>query len=90
MDLMGMTEINICWQKLPHNQQLWDRTKDWFEGWSVHAANAVTKPFVRKHDQPGEVVSTTIHRLATKIDSSDRDPTGFGRWIYTRFLGKMG
>jgi hypothetical protein len=88
VDFGGIAETNICWQKMGHKQQFWDRTKGWFDNRSVNYANNVNEPLISTRGQPGGVASLAIDRLATKVDTSGRDPSGLGRWIWTRFVGK--
>ena len=56
----------------------------------MNVAHNANEKRISTHSQPGGVASLAIDRLATKVDTSGCDPSGLGRWIWTRFVGKNG
>ena len=90
IDMMGMAEGNINWQKMGPTERLWDRTRGWFENRSLNCAHNTTEPRLSSRSQPGGVASMATNAFSTKVEGSGKDPTGLGRWIWTHFGGKNG
>jgi hypothetical protein len=83
-DIVGMVEMGICWNRLPMKDRLWERTRGWFESLKVTAA-------YNRHDkQPptaqwGGTSLWSINNAAHCAIDSGADPSGLGRWSWTRY-----
>ena len=88
VDIYGMAEVNVCWPLLAIQHRLPERTADWFE--SLHIASACnSQDTCAAPYQPGGVCQLSMGTAAHRVcGPSGRDPTGLGRWVWTRFRGR--
>jgi hypothetical protein len=91
VDFLGLTEPNKCWHKLPTDDRLRER---FFGVWeNLHTSVAYNKmnPHATPH-QVGGAIGMSFNQAAHRVDSigggRGHDPTGLGRWTWTRFRGK--
>ena len=91
IDFLGITEPNKCWNKLPTDDRLRER---FFGVWeNLHTSVAYNKmnPHSTAH-QVGGAIGMSFNQAAHRVDSvgggRGHDPTGLGRWTWTRFWGK--
>jgi len=86
-DIVGMVEMGICWHQLPMKDRLWERTRGWFESLKVTAA-------YNRHDkhtptvQWGGTSLWSLNNAAHRVFDSGDDPSGLGRWSWTRYQGR--
>ena len=91
LDFLGMTEPNKCWHLLPTDDRIHERFYGYWE--NMHASIAYNKnnPHAAPH-QVGGAVGLSFNQAAHRIDSTSggrgQDPTGLGRWTWTRFRGR--
>ena len=91
IDFLGLTEPNKCWHKLSTDDRLRER---FFGVWeNLHTSVAYNKmnPHSTPH-QVGGAIGMSFNQAAHRVDSvgggRGHDPTGLGRWTWTRFRGK--
>jgi hypothetical protein len=91
LDFIGMTEPNKCWYLLPTDDHIHERFYGYWE--NMHASIAYNKnnPHAAPH-QVGGAVGLSFNQAAHRIDlvggGRGQDPTGLGRWTWTRFRGR--
>ena len=91
IDFLGLTEPNKCWHKLPTDDRLRERFYGEWE--NLHTSIAYNK--MNPHataNQVGGAIGMSFNQAAHRVDSigggRGHDPTGLGRWTWTRFRGK--
>jgi len=89
INVFSFAEHNICWDLLPKQQQLAERTQGWWE--NVHWTTAFNKckkhPIAHKPGVTGVVVLDEISHRALKPGSDD---LGLGRWSWVHLRGQSG
>ena len=88
IDILGLSEINLRWNRFSCYDRLPQRTSKWWENshcsYAYNAHDLSTSKF-----QPGGTAILSIDHLSHKVTPSTRyDPTGLGRWTSTLYLGK--
>jgi len=85
-DIFGFTEANTCWDVVPENQRLAHQTRGWWENsqWSL-SHNRLEKDNLAH--QPGGTGIVCINQVAHKTLKPGDDPSGLGRWCWTRIRG---
>jgi hypothetical protein len=87
VDILALTETNVCWRQLPVHDRLPERTRGWWE--SLHLLiGYYSGDSVRSALQPGGEVIFSVNQAAHRVQSSGSDPSGLGRWSWTRYLGR--
>ena len=87
IDVMGCSEVNLNWSKLPPREQWAERSSGWWE-------NSITSMAWNREDeatsssQPGGCLQMVKDKAATSWTESGNDETGLGRWTWTRHKGK--
>jgi len=87
IDIFTFAEHNICWDLIPKNLQLADRTHGWWESapWSTaynkHKINPTTH-------QPGGTRLVVINSLSHRVVHLGGDKSGMGRWSWSQLKGK--
>lgn len=87
IDVAGFTECNRCWHLLNHRDRWKEITKPWWEKANNVIAYNVKDTSSRQF-QPGGTLLHTINRPAHRVLETGIDPSGLGRWSWTRFRGK--
>jgi hypothetical protein len=91
---VGFQETDVNWNKLPACDRLHERFHGWWRRLSLniaHYADYQPKTYAQTSaHQFGGVVLCSINDGAARIHSSGSDPTGLGRWAWTRYQGKHG
>jgi len=87
IDLLGLSEVNKDWRKIPHQQTLWSISDGWFEHRRL-SMSINTKVRAHSKVQFGGTLMLAVNRLAHSIVSIDEDPRGLGRWTSMRLKGK--
>jgi len=89
IDIFGFTEANKCWDLLPENKRLPNQTKGWWENsqWSVSYNRTEKNTGVH---QPGGVSILCINQIAHRTVRPGDDPSGLGRWCWSRIRGPGG
>ena len=91
VDVLLLTELNVCWQAIPFSHRLSARTANWW-GPNMRHVNWSNN----KHDgyedssQPGGTAILVRGDLSSAVMSSGHDDSGMGRWCWTTFRGKNG
>lgn len=86
-DVVGLTENNLNWQKVPVQNRLHERTRGWFE--ALHLTTAYYQAFNGISEfLPGGVSLWSMKQAAHRVMESGRDATGLGRWVWTRYRGR--
>ena len=89
VDIMGMTETNVCWSKSDKKDKIWERTRGWFEGIHLsvvyNAKDKCARPF-----QYGGVVNMTRNKFAHCVIGRGTDVRLWGRWAWTKYGGVNG
>jgi hypothetical protein len=91
-----MAETNLRWSTLPAESRFYERIRNaWDKSHSCLAYNR-TQPCRPRHKTKGQssfqqyggvaLLSTT--QAAHRVLNSGRDPTGLGRWSWTKYQGK--
>ncbi len=89
-DCFMMAEIGLNWTKISSNDRWFERISGKFRtSRSVFAHNA-TELHHSKVLQPGGVGLISTDDVTHRITATGKDPTGLGRWCWTRFQGKNG
>ena len=87
IDLMCMAEMGVNWKRIPQRDNIWERTKHWFEDIRV-AASFNTKDHLARRSQYGGTAMLGINALASKINRTGYDSSGLGRWSWILMRGK--
>ena len=82
-DHIGMAEINCQWNKIPIDQQLRQRTKDWWRC-SIGKVTYNKKDHNTSAYQPGGALSLTIGDATHRVFQTGIDDL-LGRWCWTTF-----
>jgi hypothetical protein len=89
IDMLGMTELNRHWRNMPAEDHLHERFHGTWE--TLHSINAYnTRERPEKDWQVGGTAMLSINQAAHRMVASGRDPSGLGRWVWTRQIGKGG
>lgn len=86
-DVVGLTETNRCWHLAEHRDRWREVTRPWWE----HSNNVLaynTKDINSRLFQPGGTLIQCINKPAHRVLETGIDPSGLGRWCWTRFRGK--
>ena len=82
----AMTEMNRYWPALPMQDRLYERTFKWWQ--SLHISQAFNKDFKPLSDfHPGGTALFSRNHAASRAMKSGQDPSGLGRWTWTRYRG---
>lgn len=88
-DVVGLSECNVSWRNLPVQLRLHERTRGWWE--SLHLNTAYFEVFEgRNRSQAGGVSLWSINKGAHRVMASGSDPSGLGRWAWTKYRGREG
>ena len=89
IDIMGISEVNINWNKVEQAERWEERTSEWWENFkSITAHN--TEDEATRAVQQGGCLQVAQNKASNCFTDSGRDPTGLGRWVWTRHCGKNG
>ena len=88
VDVLGMSEINLRWNKFSTYDRLSQRTSTWWENshcqYAYNCHDVSTSKF-----QPGGTALLSRNHLSNRAQSSrEHDPSGLGRWVSTLYQGK--
>ena len=85
-DIIGFTETNLRWHKLPQRDQWRERTQGMWE--SSHTSIGYNfKDSGTSKFQPGGTMTLSIGKASHRVVDKGQDPTGLGRWSWTRYRG---
>lgn len=88
LDIFGLTEPNLHWDSLDPTDR-WEARMAGM-GWK-HAHHNIafnTTDDSTQEWQPGGCILTSLERMVHRKISSGADPTGLGRWCWTRYRGR--
>ena len=90
IDIIGLSEINIKWDRIYHSNRLKQRVFKWWE--NSHCSYAYNyKDLSKAIYQPGGTALISLHSSSHRvIPKSLSDPHGLGRWTSTLYNGKRG
>ena len=89
VNVLGIQEFNVCWNKVKNTNKVWDRFRGWKESCNISVAfNTFEKNAVRY--QPGGTGIVSIDKMSHVWDTSGFDDKNLGRWAWTRYRGSMG
>jgi hypothetical protein len=86
-DVFRIAEVNVNWAHVPEAERLVHRSKQWWEcshftyANNRHSTNRLTHQY-------GGVAMWSIGKAAHRVIALRRDPTGLGRWVWTRYRGR--
>jgi len=86
IDIFLTTENNIAWHKLLGCNHLPEQTRGWWESLNITTAHNTTDNNTGKY-QPGGVRVLSVNRVAHRVKSFGRDPSGLGRYCWTVLQG---
>ena len=91
VDFAAITEPNKCWGKMATDDRLAERFHGVWENLHTSIAYNKMNPHATAH-QVGGAVGLSFDQAAHRVDSvgggRGHDPTGLGRWTWTKFRGK--
>ena len=85
---LGIAEINLNLSKLPSSQQWNERFKGILHKFTNHATNIHAQTTARTLF--GGVAQINTGTLAHRAIAKGADPTGLGRWVWSKFTGRLG
>ena len=86
-DVMGLSEINLHWSSLTPSNSWEERVQGRWE--SLHSSICYNQEDpVSSAWQPGGCIQLSTNRMAHRVISSGKDPSGLGRWCWTRYRGR--
>ena len=86
-DGLGVTETNVHWKSIPVNHRLPARVDNW--GKRVHLSFSYYKDYeLIGARQFGGTAIFSLDNGASRAMKKGADPTGMGRWTWTRYRGK--
>jgi exonuclease III len=88
IDIMGMVETNITWQKIPAAFQPNQRFKENFEHVNTIFSNNTTNLDICDTRQPGGTMILSLSSMCSRAFAWGTDPTKLGRWTWVRYKGK--
>ncbi len=89
-DVLGMSELNVAWHRVPLKHRLGERFKEWFPESRVHCAWYRKYPRLKGARQPGGTAIAVFGSTCHRIDKFGHDSSGLGRWAWVRLRGKNG
>jgi len=89
INVFSFAEHNKCWDVVPKNLQLQERTKGWWENaqWSIGYNKRDIEPL---EHQPGRTGILVVNEFSHRALSLGTDDSGMGRWSWIRLRGKAG
>ncbi len=89
IDVFSFAEHNKCWDIVPKNLQLQERTKGWWENaqWSIGYNKRDIEP---SEHQPGRTGILVVNEFSHRALSPGTNESGMGRWSWIRLHGKAG
>ena len=89
-DCFMMAEIGLNWRKIGADNRWFERIVGKFKSSRSVFAHNVTELQRTKVLQPGGVGMISTDEVTSRVVDSGTDPTGLGRWCWTRFQGRNG
>jgi hypothetical protein len=87
VDGFSITEPNLNWT--PENTyRAQTLGRNWFKAFRLNTVSS-NDPTTRKYYQPGGICTGIANSLAGRTTKQGSDPSGLGRWTYSRMEGKM-
>ena len=87
VDIMGISEVNIHWDKIGQKDGIWERTEGWFENISVSPAYNTHDPNASR-DQRGGTLMLAKDGMVHTVRGTGSDASGLGRWSWMKITGK--
>ena len=87
VDVFGMTELGVNWKTIPMEDNLWERTSQWFNkrriscGYNTHDTSG-------RRSQYGGTALLAVNDIVNKINTCGTDSSGLGRWSWILMRGK--
>ena len=88
LDSFGIAEVNLNLPRLPSSQQWRERFKGLKSSYTICSTNTHTS--CRESVLFGGVAQLTTGTLAHRAIENGADPSGLGRWVWTRHIGRHG
>ena len=89
VEVMGLAETNRCWHLLDPADRIPERFRGWWESQHATVAYNTCDPHANQF-QRGGVALLSINQAAHRVCGAGRDPSGLGRWAWTRYMGRGG
>jgi hypothetical protein len=86
-DIFGLAEVNTNWTYVQESDRLVHRSKHWWGGHHFTSAHNIHSTSRRTH-QYGGVAMWSIGKASHRVIGQGRDPSGLGRWVWTRYRGR--
>ena len=88
VDVMGLAEVNVHWDKVEPRDNIWERTEGWFE--HIRLGVAYNKCDVNaSRTQPGGTITMVRGAVALNTQEVGADGSGLGRWSWVKIKGKQ-
>jgi hypothetical protein len=90
-DVFGLSEVNMYWPQVRKELQFLERVNSWFNPLQTRALCSYNKNEIRKHRsirQYGGTAQISRGNAALRQVDRDEDPSGLGRWVWQKYMGK--
>ena len=88
-DVTANSELNVHWRNVNDGDRLHSRMNTWFDGLKPNVTyNTTDRP--KGVFQVGGTAIFSTDKACNRVMESGADPTGLGRWCWTRYRGKDG
>ena len=87
VDIMGLSKVNIHWDKIGQKDGIWERMEGWFKNISVSPSYNVHDPNASR-DQRGGTLMLSKDGMVHTVRGTGSDASGLGRWSWMKITGK--
>jgi hypothetical protein len=90
-DVFGLSEVNMYWPQVRKELKFLERVNSWFNPLQTRALCAYNKNEIRKHRSVrlyGGTAQILRGNAALRQVDRDEDPSGLGRWVRQKYMGK--
>ena len=89
-DVLCLSEIDVAWHLIAHDQRLGERMHAWFPNYRVVTSWYANYPKLATPRQYGGTAIIVFGAAVGHIVETGQDPTGLGRWSWVKLKGKDG
>ncbi len=86
-DLFGVAETNVDWRLVREEDQLYFRTKEWWESSHLSLSYNCSGAPITPH-QYGGTALFSLDKASHRVIDKGADTTKLGRWSWTRYRGR--
>ena len=87
VDIMGVAEVNVHWDKVEPKDTIWERTDGWFEHKRLGVSYNKTDANASR-SQPGGTITLARNAIVLNTSEDGADKSGLGRWSWIKLKGK--